>query len=153
MNALFLELYIFYYRGDIMNIYDCGDNPFVTNLKRETFFNNNFRTTRWTGANLQLTLMCIPPNSEIGLEMHPHLDQFLYIECGGGLMMMGNQKDYLKYQYNVSSQSAIIIPAGTWHNLKNNGCCDLKLFSIYAPPQHPFGTVHHTKFDSDNSGY
>lgn len=124
------------------NIYDCGDMPFITDLKNDVCANNNFRLARWTGKNLQLTLMCIPKGSEIGLEIHHDVDQFLYIESGNGIAMMGSQKNSLDYQCSVSCHHAIFIPAGTWHNLKNTGCCDLKLFSIYAPPQHPFGTVH-----------
>lgn len=135
------------------NLYDYGSKPFITNLKRDVCTNNNFRTARWTGTHLQLTLMCIPSGSEIGLEIHPDTDQFLYVESGNGLAMMGKQKECLDYQCSVSSQSAIFIPAGTWHNIKNMGSCNLKLFSIYAPPQHPFGTVDCRKPSDDNLGY
>lgn len=134
-------------------LYDYGSKPFITNLKRDVRANTNFRTARWTGCQLQVTLMCIPVGSEIGLEIHPDTDQLLYIESGNGLTMMGMQKDCLDYQCSVSSQSTIFIPAGTWHNLKNMGNCDLKLFSVYAPPQHPFGTVHRCKSDAEHSGY
>ena len=134
-------------------LYDYGSKPFITNLKQDVCANNNFRTALWTGKELQLTLMCIPKNSDIGLEMHPDVDQFLYIESGNGLAMMGSTGQFLPYQCPVSPQYAIFIPAGTWHNLKNTGYCDLKLFSIYAPPQHPFGTVHHTKPSSHDSDH
>lgn len=133
------------------SFFDYGAKPFITNLKRDACANSNFRTARWTGSHLQLTLMCIPIGSEIGLEIHSDTDQFLYVESGNGLAMMGEQKECLDYQCSVSSQSAIFIPAGTWHNLKNMGNCDLKLFSVYAPPQHPFGTVHRHKVDSDHA--
>ena len=79
------------------NCYDYGGKPFITDLAKDTYMNNNFRTARWTGDNLQLTLMCIPPCSEIGLEMHPSTDQFLYIEYGIGFAMMGKEKDCLDY--------------------------------------------------------
>lgn len=143
------------YRGNNDNMHfrcnDHGPNPFVSNLKEATLNNDNFRTAFWTGCNLQLTLMCIPVNSEIGLESHPHLDQFLYIESGQGIVKMGKHKDCLTYQSHACDNSAIFIPAGTWHNLINTGSCPIKLFSIYAPPQHPWGTVHKTKADSDAS--
>lgn len=135
------------------NCYDYGGKPFITDLAKDTYMNNNFRTARWTGDNLQLTLMCIPPCSEIGLEMHPSTDQFLYIEYGIGFAMMGKDKDCLDYKSTVSNQCGIFIPAGTWHNLKNIGQKPLELFSVYAPPQHPFGTIHRTKSDSDKAEF
>ncbi len=131
--------------------FDQGPNPFVTNLCKNTMNNNNFRAALWTGMDLQLTVMTIPCNSEIGLEIHCDHDQFLYIESGIGHMMMGSYKNCLDYQCKVTGGFGIFIPVNTWHNLINIGNCDLKLFSIYAPPQHPFGTIHHTKFDSDQA--
>ena len=127
------------------SIYDYGNTPFITNMRRDVYQNRNFRTARWTGEHLQLTLMRIPKGSEIGLEKHPDVDQFLYIESGNGFAMMGSEKNTPDYCHHVSCGDGIFIPAGTWHNLKNIGYCDLKLFSIYAPPQHPFGTVHRYK--------
>ena len=111
--------------------------------------NDNFRTALWTGCDLQLTLMCIPPNSEIGLESHPDLEQFLYIESGQGIVVMGRHKECLNFKRQAFDNTAIIVPAGTWHNLINTGNCPIKLFSIYAPPQHPWGTIHKTKADAD----
>lgn len=128
---------------------DQGPNPFVMNLKQLTMSNDNFRTALWTGCDLQLTLMCIPPNSEIGLESHPDLEQFLYIESGQGIVVMGRHKECLNFKRQAFDNTAIIVPAGTWHNLINTGNCPIKLFSIYAPPQHPWGTIHKTKADAD----
>lgn len=128
---------------------DQGPYPFVTNICQDVMQNNNFRTARWTGYDLQLTLMCIP--CEIGLEIHHDNDQFLYIESGSGIMVMGQCKDNLDYKCKVSSGAGIFIPANTWHNLINTGDCPVKLFSIYAPPQHPHGTIHVTKEDSDRA--
>ncbi len=85
---------------------------------------------------------------DIGLECHPDLDQFLRIEEGQGIILMGANKNRLDFKANVSDDFAIIIPAGTWHNLINTGCNPLKLYSIYAPPQHPWGTLHKTKADA-----
>lgn len=85
---------------------------------------------------------------EIGLESHPELDQFLWIERGRGLVKMGAQKDSFSYQRQVSPGWCILIPAGTWHNLINTGCSPIHLFSLYAPPQHPRGTVQQTPADA-----
>lgn len=119
--------------------------PFVVNIEEATKQNKNFRTVLWTGQHLQLTLMSIPPGESIGLEMHSHIDQFIRIEQGMGIVMMGMRKDRLDFQARVRDDFAFIIPAGTWHNLINTGHMPLKLYSIYAPPQHPPGTVHRTK--------
>ncbi|MEA4898632.1 cupin domain-containing protein [Bacillota bacterium Meth-B3] len=96
--------------------------------------------------------MCIPPCGEIGLEMHPDLDQFLRLEQGRGRVMMGSTQTSLNYQRDVSENFAIFIPAGTWHNLVNTGDEPIKLYSIYAPVQHPAGTIQCTKADSDAAG-
>ncbi len=94
--------------------------------------------------------MSIPVGTDIGIEMHPNLDQFLRIEDGIGLVMMGPNRNALNYQKRVNGNYAIIVPAGTWHNIINTGNRPLKIYSIYAPPQHPFGTVHRTKKDAEH---
>lgn len=124
---------------------DYGPNPFVTNINSATLSNNNFRTTLWTGNHLQLTLMSIPAGQDIGLEMHSNVDQFLRIEDGVGLVQMGNGQDNLYFVQPVYEDDAIFVPAGTWHNITNTGNTPLKLYSIYAPPNHPKGTIHQTK--------
>lgn len=131
---------------------DHGPNPFVTDINQATKANPNYRTTLWTGNYLQLTLMCIPAGGEIGLERHPDTDQFLRVESGCGVAMMGPRQDMLNYRQPVKNDSAIFVPAGTWHNVINTGCCPLKLYSIYAPPHHPHGTVHTTKAQADAQG-
>lgn len=128
---------------------DYGPEPFVINIEEATKQNNNFRIALWTGCHLQLTLMSINVGEDIGLEIHPNLDQFVRIEEGQGLVKMGDRKDRLDFQRKVSDDYAFIIPAGKWHNLINTGNKPLKLYSIYAPPQHPFGTVHETKKDAE----
>ncbi|MDF2803996.1 MAG: hypothetical protein K0S61_3899 [Anaerocolumna sp.] len=132
-----------------INIKDSGPKPFVININEATKQNDTFRTALWTGRHLQLTLMSINVGEDIGLEMHPELDQFIRIEEGQGLVKMGDRKDRLNFQANVEDDFAFIIPAGTWHNLINTSSIPLKLYSIYAPPQHPFGTVHETKADAE----
>ncbi len=128
---------------------DFGPEPFVTNINNAARQNCNFRTTLWTGNNLQCTLMSIPVCGEIGLENHSDIDQCLCVEEGCGCVMMGSTRDRLNFQTNVCKDSAVFVPAGTWHNLVNTGDCPLKLFSIYAPPAHPSGTVNRTKADAD----
>ncbi|WP_371364518.1 hypothetical protein SRRS_52000 [Sporomusa rhizae] len=130
-------------------IIDHGPKPFVINIAQATKQNKTFRTAIWTGDFMQLTLMCIPVGSDIGLEIHPHLDQFIHIEKGLGIVKMGARKNDLCFQRNVGDGYAFVIPAGTWHNLINTGEIPLKLYSIYAPPQHPKGTVHLTKADAE----
>lgn len=136
-------------RNSCNNRTDFGPEPFVTDIRAATLRNCTFRTALWTGKCLQLTLMCIPVGGEIGLESHPNLDQFLRLEDGSGIAMMGQCKDKLGYRRKVCSGSAIIIPAGTWHNVVNTGNRPIKLYSIYAPPEHPRGTIHCTKAEAD----
>jgi len=127
---------------------DYGSKPFVVNINEATKQNNTYRTALWTGTHLQVTLMSLNVGEDIGLEMHPNVDQFLRIEQGQGITQMGKNKDNLNFTRNVYDDSAIMIPAGTWHNLTNTGNIPLKLYSIYAPPNHPFGTVHPTKAEA-----
>jgi mannose-6-phosphate isomerase-like protein (cupin superfamily) len=127
---------------------DYGPEPFVVNIDEATKKNNTYRTALWTGDNLQVTLMSLDVGENIGLEIHPNIDQFIRIEEGEGLVKMGDSKDKLNFQKKVYDDYAIMIPAGKWHNLVNTGNTPLKLYSIYAPPEHPFGTVHKTKADA-----
>lgn len=128
---------------------DYGPKPFAVNIEEATKQNDTFRTALWTGKYLQLTLMSINVGEDIGLEIHPDHDQFIRIEDGEGLVKMGCRKDMLNFQARVCDGFAFIIPAGTWHNLINTGNKPIKLYSIYAPPQHPHGTVHKTKADAE----
>lgn len=134
--------------GAQIELKDYGPEPFVVNIEEATKQNNTFRTALWTGSHLQLTLMSINVGEDIGLEIHPNLDQFIRIEEGQGLVKMGDRKDSLDFARKVYDDYAFIIPAGKWHNLINTGNKPIKLYSIYAPPQHPYGTVHKTKADA-----
>lgn len=131
-------------------IRDYGPEPFVININEATMQNNNFRTALWTGKHLQVTLMSINVGESIGLEMHPDVDQFIRIEQGYGLVQMGNDKNNLDFERKVYDDFVIIIPAGKWHNLTNIGNVPIKLYSIYAPPNHPKGTIHRTKADAEH---
>lgn len=128
---------------------DYGPKPFAVNIEKATIKNKYFRTALWTGHHLQLTLMSIDVGGDIGLEIHKDLDQFICIESGQGIVKMGESKNRLDFQARVGKGYAFIIPAGTWHNLVNTGRKPIKLFSIYAPPQHPWGTVHQTRAIAD----
>ena len=129
----------------LVELKDYGPEPFVVNIEAAAKQNNNYRIALWTGSHLQITLMCLKVGEDIGLEVHPNLDQFIRIEEGQGLVKMGDSKHNLDFQRRVYDDFAFIIPAGKWHNLINTGNKPLKLYSIYAPPQHPYGTVHETK--------
>ena len=124
---------------------DCGPQPFVINLEDASKQNNNFRTALWTGKHLQVTVMSIGVGEDIGLEVHPHGDQFIRIEDGEGIVKMGDSKCKLNYEKRVYDDDAIMIPAGKWHNVINTGNKPMKVYVIYAPPEHPRGTVHKTK--------
>lgn len=123
----------------------------MTDLARLVRQNTNYRTALWTGDHLQLTLMCIPAGGEIGLEVHPDTDQFLRIESGNGVSMMGPAANRLRDQHRITDGYAVFVPAGTWHNIINTGKTPLKLYTVYAPPHHPHGTVQATKADADAS--
>ena len=130
-------------------IRDYGCEPFIFNIDHATCMNENFRTALWTGQDLQLTLMSIPVGCDIGVEMHGDVDQFIRVESGRAVVYMGNCRKNLQEMACVNENYAILIPAGTWHNIVNVGNRPLKLYSLYAPPTHRFGTVHRTKADAE----
>jgi len=129
---------------------DYGRNPYVVDIEKDTLENPNFRTTRWTGKNLQLTLMTIPVGGDVGLEVHETHDQFLRLEQGKGRVQMGPSKDDLNFEQEVSGDWAVLVPAGHWHNITNIGDEPMKLYAIYGPPDHVHGTVHPTQTDAEN---
>lgn len=121
----------------------------VDNIERLTRDNENFRTVVHTGEHSQLTLMSVPPGGEVGWEAHPHLDQFLRLEEGRARLDFGRTGDAVEESHEIEDDWALIVPAGVWHNVVNTGDQDLKLYSIYSPPEHPEGTVHRTKAEAD----
>jgi mannose-6-phosphate isomerase-like protein (cupin superfamily) len=127
---------------------DQGPNPYVVDIEEATKRNNNFRTALWTGRHMQVTLMSLKPGEDIGLEVHPDVDQFLRVEQGQGIVRMGRRRNNLNIVRRIDDGTAIMVPAGTWHNVENTGNRPLKLYSIYAPPEHPRGTVHVTKAEA-----
>ncbi len=130
-------------------IRDHGPRPYVVNIAQAARQNRNFRTALWTGEHFQVTLMSIPVGEDIGLEVHPTTDQFIRIEEGQGLVQMGPGRDRLEFEQMAYPGSAVMIPAGMWHNVTNTGNRPLKVYVIYAPPEHPRGTVHRTKADAE----
>ncbi len=121
----------------------------IGDVEKLTLDNENFRQVLFTGGHTQLTVMRLLPGEEIGWEAHHHLDQFLRIEEGTGELDLGRSADAVDETHPVEDDWAMIIPAGTWHNVRNVGDGELKLYSLYSPPEHPDGTVHATKADAD----
>ncbi len=116
---------------------------YVTHIERETLDNENFRKVLFTGPNSQLVVMSLKPGEEIGVETH-HLDQFIRFEQGQGEVILDGEK------HKVEDDYAVVIPAGTEHNIVNTSTDQtLKLYTIYSPPEHPPGTVHRTKAEAD----
>ena len=111
--------------------------------------NDTFRTVLFTGAHLQLTVMRLAPGEDIGKEVHPDRDQFIRIESGSARVTLGPSADGVEIAHDIADDWAMIIPAGTWHNVINNGIEQLRLYSLYAPAEHPPETVHRTKADAD----
>jgi mannose-6-phosphate isomerase-like protein (cupin superfamily) len=105
--------------------------------------NSFFRQVLSTGPNAQVVVMSIPPGGEIGEEVHEHVDQVLVFAAGHGVAIMDGQES------PVGPDRLVHVPAGTRHNVVNRGADDLRLYTIYAPPQHAPGTVHRTKAEAD----
>ena len=116
---------------------------FVENIEKLTLSNDNFRRVLFTGQHTQLVVMSIQPKEDIGMEVHEIVDQFLRIEKGEGEVIINNEKHAIK------DGSAIIIPAGTQHNVINTSSTEeLKLYTLYSPPHHKDKTIHKTKSDA-----
>jgi mannose-6-phosphate isomerase-like protein (cupin superfamily) len=105
---------------------------------------------RSSPANTRSSPSCgSQPGEDIGREAHPHLDQFLRIEQGQARVELGRTEDAIDETYEVEDDWAMIIPAGVWHDVVNTGTSELKLYSLYSPPEHPQGTVHRMKADAE----
>lgn len=124
---------------------DVGPDPLVVNISSISENNTYFRSTLWTGELMQVTVMSIDVGEEIGAEVHEDTDQFIKVESGRAKILIGYSADEYYYQRLIDKDFAVIIPAGVWHNIVNLGDTPLKLYSIYAPPHHPSGTVNTTK--------
>ena len=116
-------------------------NGFVVNIGKETTENADFRRVLYTARNSQLVVMSLKPGEEIGEEVHA-LDQFIRIESGKGKAILDD------VPHNIESEYAVLVPAGTKHNIVNTGDAEMKLYTVYAPPEHRDGVVHKTKADA-----
>ena len=121
------------------------DEVFVINMPRAAERNGNFREAIWTGKYMQTTLMSINRGDDIGIEIHANTDQYIRIERGDAIALVGEKQDTLNRRYELRRGDAIYIPAGVWHNIINAGRCALKISSTYAPPHHPKGAVESSK--------
>jgi len=123
------------------NFYVIG---FVDNIEELTLTNNNFRQVLFTGQHAQLVVMSLNPSEDIGMEVHSTTDQFLRVEKGEGKVIMNGEESLLK------DGSAIVVPAGTEHNVVNTSSQNpLKLYTVYSPPHHKDLTIHATKKDAE----
>ena len=116
---------------------------YVDDIEQATVANADFRRVLYTGKNLQLVLMTLPPGCDIGEEVHKDRDQFFRIEEGEGTIAIDGVEN------RVEDDFAVIVPAGARHNVINSVSRPLKLYTIYAPPEEPVGTVHRTKAEAD----
>lgn len=153
MNRIYRNYNKFHMASNISNnidyagVRDYSNEFFSADLNKIVINNENFRTALWTGNNLQLTLMCINPKESIGTEIHQNVDQFFMVTSGNGMILMGNNQSMSEYKSKLDSGTVAIVPAGKWHNVINIGETPLKLFSIYAPPQHKKETIHKRKVE------
>jgi mannose-6-phosphate isomerase-like protein (cupin superfamily) len=132
-----------------MTITDIGPAPQSFDLEAASVENPNYRTVVWSGQHLQLTLMSIPVGGEIGLESHPKTDQFLRLDAGKGRVQMGPAKDQFDFDREVGDGWAILVPAGTWHNVINIGDVPMQLYTVYAPVHHAAGKVQATAAEAE----
>jgi mannose-6-phosphate isomerase-like protein (cupin superfamily) len=117
--------------------------PFNVDIVARARQNTFFRQVLSTGPNAQVVVMSIPPGGEIGEEVHPSVDQVLaFVEGSGVAVLEGATSE-------VGPDRLVHVPAGTRHNVVNLGSSDLRLYTIYAPPQHAEGTIHRTKAEAD----
>ena len=116
---------------------------YVDDIEQATVANEDFRRVLYTGKNLQLVLMTLPPGCDIGEEVHEDVDQFFRIEEGEGTIAIDGVDN------RVEDDFAVIVPAGARHNVTNSGSQPLKLYTIYAPPEHRDGVVHKDKAQAE----
>lgn len=115
---------------------------YVEDIETIAVENENFRQVLYTAENSQLVVMALNPKEDIGMEVH-HLDQFFRVEEGLGVAIL----DGVSHQ--ICAGSAVLVPAGTRHNIVNTGKVPLKLYTVYSPPNHRDGVVHRTRAEAD----
>lgn len=117
--------------------------PFIDNIEDRTEANRDFRRVIFTGKHLQLVLMSVPPGEELGEEVHEDTDQFFRVEEGKAAVVVEGKERV------VDDDMVFVVPAGAKHNVRNVGREPLKMYTLYAPPQHPDGTVHKTRAEAN----
>jgi mannose-6-phosphate isomerase-like protein (cupin superfamily) len=118
---------------------------YVGPIEKQTLNNTYFRQVLFTAPHSQLVVMCLQPGEAIGDEIHPKVDQFFRIERGEAKFVFNEKEEHL-----VHDGDAVVVPAGTYHNVVNTSkTAMLKLYTIYSPPNHPDGTVHKTKAEAE----
>lgn len=118
---------------------------FIDDIEKRTEDNRDFRRVLYTGKHMQLVLMSLQPGEDIGEEIHDEVDQFFRVEQGKGEVLIDGRTT------KVESATAIVVPAGARHNIRNTGETPLQLYTLYAPPEHADGTVQVTKADAEAS--
>ena len=118
---------------------------FIDDIEKRTEDNRAFRRVLYTGKHMQLVLMSLQPGEDIGEEIHDEVDQFFRVERGKGEVLIDGRTT------KVESATAIVVPAGARHNIRNTGETPLQLYTLYAPPEHADGTVQVTKADAEAS--
>jgi mannose-6-phosphate isomerase-like protein (cupin superfamily) len=120
---------------------------FVGNIEELTLKNDYFRQVLFTGKHAQLVVMCLQPGEEIGNEVHEHVDQFFRIEAGEAKFVFNGKEEHITH-----GSDAVVVPAGAHHNVINTSKTkQLKLYTVYSPPNHPEGTVHKTKAEAEEA--
>jgi Mannose-6-phosphate isomerase len=116
---------------------------FNQDIIERTMSNTYFREVVATGPHTQVVVMSIPPGGEIGEEVHPDVDQVLVFVSGEGAAIIDGERS------RIGPGRLVHVPAGTRHNFVNTGPTDMRLYTVYAPPEHAPGTIHRTKADAD----
>jgi mannose-6-phosphate isomerase-like protein (cupin superfamily) len=135
-------------RGQLVIFHEKEANAmtgYVGPIEKQTLDNNFFRKVLFTGKYSQLVVMCLQGGEEIGNEVHPNVDQFFRLEEGNAKFIFNDKEEHI-----VGDGDAVVVPAGTYHNVINaSSTKPLRLYTIYTPPNHPDGTVHKTKAEAD----
>lgn len=118
---------------------------YKVNIEKETLDNEFYRKVLFTGTKMQLVVMSLKVGEDIPFEVHPDIDQFIRVESGNAEIFVDDEK------FELSDDDVVIIPAGSKHRVCNSGDNDLKIYTIYATPEHSDGTIHKTKAEADEA--
>lgn len=129
------------------HIYDHGNDPYVFSIPESVRWSNDYRRALWSGEHMQLLSMTIPQGEEIGIESHDGADQLVIVWEGSGEVMLGRSPNRMSCAEKLSAGSAVLIPAGCYHNIRNTSRLPMRLITVYSPMQEPYGTVQKNKPD------